>query len=103
MAFDRRIQAVLDNISGNVTRLRVRQGLTQEQLAEAAEIDLTSLQRVEWAKMNASIGVLVRIADALDVHPRVFLRKATRPATRRGRPARRRVARRAAPKTALPR
>jgi transcriptional regulator with XRE-family HTH domain len=95
MAFDRRIQAVLDNISGNVTRLRVRQGLTQEQLAEAAEIDLTSLQRVEWAKMNASIGVLVRIADALDVHPRVLLRKAVRPQSRRGRPARPRAIREA--------
>ena len=60
--------------------------MTQEQLAEAAGIDLTFLQRVESAKTNLSIGVLVSVGDALNVDPRLLLKAARLAPPRRGRP-----------------
>lgn len=62
--------------------------MTQEQLAEQAGVDLTFLQRVEAAKTNISVGVMVEIAAALDVHPRVLLGAAQLDPPRRGRPRR---------------
>ena len=51
----------------NVRRLRQRRGLTQEQLAFEAEIDLTYVGGIERGKRNPSLLVMARIADALTV------------------------------------
>ena len=51
----------------NVRRLRQQRGLTQEQLAFDAEIDLTYLGGIERGRRNPSLLVIVRIADALSV------------------------------------
>lgn len=71
-------------------RQRERAGLTQEKLAEAAELDLRFLQRVERGKTNLSVSVLVSLADALDVAPGFLLKKASLPPPRAGRPPLRR-------------
>lgn len=81
-----RIEQVLRSIASNVRRFRRERKLTQEQLSELAAIDLTYLRRVEGASTNLSVGVLVRIADALGVQPAVLFRPAVLPAPRRGRP-----------------
>jgi transcriptional regulator with XRE-family HTH domain len=60
--------------------------MTQEKLSEAAGIDLTFLQRIEAAKTNLSVGSLVAVADALNVHPRVLLAVAEFDQPPRGRP-----------------
>ena len=73
-------------IGANVYRARVRVGLTQERLAEKAELDLRFLQRVERGKTNLSIATLVSLADALDVTPGSLLKKAVLPEVQRGRP-----------------
>jgi transcriptional regulator with XRE-family HTH domain len=73
-------------IAANTRRGRARLGITQEQLAERAGIDLTFLQRVEGAKTNVSVGVLVALADALRVHPRDLLEAARLEPPKRGRP-----------------
>jgi transcriptional regulator with XRE-family HTH domain len=44
--------------------------LSQEQLALAAEVDRSYISEIELAKNSASIDVLERIADALDVDPK---------------------------------
>ncbi|WP_438022007.1 helix-turn-helix domain-containing protein [Sorangium sp. So ce233] len=80
--------AVLEYIGANVHRHRVRLGLTQDALAEAAEISTGFLQRVERGKTNVGVVVLVRLADALGVEPGVLLRRATMPEVTRGRPPR---------------
>ncbi len=49
----------------NVRRLRQTRGLTQEQLAFDAEIDLTYLGGIERGRRNPSLLVMARIADAL--------------------------------------
>lgn len=51
----------------NVRRLRQQRGLTQEQLAFDAEIDLTYMGGIERGRRNPSLMVMVRIAAALKV------------------------------------
>ncbi|WP_437274570.1 helix-turn-helix transcriptional regulator [Sorangium sp. So ce375] len=82
---------VLESIGANVHRLRVRLGLSQEALAEAADISTGFLQRVERGKTNVGVVVLVRLADALGVEPGVLLRRAVLPEVTRGRPRSRRA------------
>jgi transcriptional regulator with XRE-family HTH domain len=52
-------------VGRNVRRLRQERGLTQEQLAHEAELDLTYVGGIERGKRNPSLLVLVRIAAAL--------------------------------------
>jgi transcriptional regulator with XRE-family HTH domain len=58
----------------NVRRFRQRAQLTQEQLAFAAEIDLTYVGGIERGKRNPSVLVLVRIAAALGTEPAELLK-----------------------------
>ena len=60
-------------VAANVRRLRVERGLTQEQLAHDAEIDLTYLGGIERGRRNPTIEVLGRIALALKCHPSALL------------------------------
>lgn len=85
----RRTAEVLGYVAGNVRRLRIRAGFTQEQLAELADIDLTYAQRIERGTTNLTVGILAAIADALDVVPGALLRRAPKPIIRRGRPRKR--------------
>ena len=54
-------------VGKNVRRLRLQKGMTQEELAFQAEIDLTYVGGIERGKRNPSLMVLARIADALGV------------------------------------
>jgi transcriptional regulator with XRE-family HTH domain len=54
-------------VGQNVRRLRTKKGLTQEQLAFEAKIDLTYVGGIERGERNPSLLVMVRIADALAV------------------------------------
>jgi transcriptional regulator with XRE-family HTH domain len=53
----------------NVRRLRQQRGLTQEELAFEAEIDLTYMGGIERGRRNPSLLVITRIAKALSVAP----------------------------------
>lgn len=52
-------------VGKNVRRLRQHKGLTQEQLAFEAKIDLTYVGGIERGKRNPSLLVMARIAQAL--------------------------------------
>jgi transcriptional regulator with XRE-family HTH domain len=54
-------------VGKNVRRLRLQKGMTQEELAFDAEIDLTYVGGIERGRRNPSLMVLVRIAKALGV------------------------------------
>lgn len=56
-------------VGANVRARRIAVGMTQEQLAVDAEIDLTYLGGIERGRRNPSLAVMVRIAGALDVSP----------------------------------
>jgi transcriptional regulator with XRE-family HTH domain len=64
----------------------MRRGLTQEGLAEAADVEARYVQEVERGRTNLSIGVLVALATALGVDERALLKPASLPPARRGRP-----------------
>lgn len=73
-------------VAANVRRLRLRAGLTQDGLAERANVETTYIARVESARINLTIGLLGQLADALGVPPGRLLRPATMHAITRGRP-----------------
>lgn len=70
-----------------MSRLRLQRGLTQEQLAEMADIDVRYLVRIQRATERASLDVLVALAEALGVQPDRLLRPASVERARAGRPS----------------
>jgi len=52
-------------VGKNVRALRLVRGMTQEQLAFAAELDLTYIGGIERGRRNPSLLVMARIANAL--------------------------------------
>ena len=56
-------------VGGNIRRRRLELGLTQEQVALEAEIDLTYMGGIERGRRNPSLLVLVRVATVLKVVP----------------------------------
>jgi transcriptional regulator with XRE-family HTH domain len=62
-------------VGTNVRRARHKSGLTQEQLALEAKIDLTYVGGIERGRRNPSVIVLARIAEALRVEPGELLKR----------------------------
>ena len=52
---------ILRALGKNLNRLRMGSGLTQEKLAEKAEISLRYVQQLEAGQRNPSIPTLVRL------------------------------------------
>lgn len=55
-------------VGRNVRLRRQARGLTQEQLAFEAQLDLTYVGGIERGRRNPSLLVMVRLADALGVN-----------------------------------
>jgi transcriptional regulator with XRE-family HTH domain len=79
-------RTLLRSIAANVRALRIRQELTQEQLAEAAGLDPTFVQRIERGSTNVGVVALALLGDALEVWPAVLLKRAEPAVRRPGRP-----------------
>lgn len=60
-------------VGRNVRRFRQAKGLTQEQLAFEAKIDLTYVGGIERGRRNPSLLVIARIAVALGTEPAELL------------------------------
>lgn len=58
---------VLVSLGQTIRRIRNERGMSQEQLALSAEIDMSYLGRVERGDNNVAVLRLKRIADALGV------------------------------------
>lgn len=56
-----------DLVAWNMRRLRVDRKVSQEKLAELADVDRTYISRLERMMENPSIGILDRIATTLGV------------------------------------
>jgi transcriptional regulator with XRE-family HTH domain len=82
-------------LGGNVQRLRLKRGWTQEYFAEVTGVDLSYAQRVERGEINLTLGSLAIFADALGVLPGALLRAGKPPVIKRGRPKAKRVTREA--------
>ena len=61
--------------SKNLKKLRLRQGFTQEELAEKLDISTRYVQQLEGANCpNVKIETIALLAKALDVDPTQFLK-----------------------------
>jgi transcriptional regulator with XRE-family HTH domain len=69
----RRAQEIVRSLTANVRAVRLRRGLTQEQLAERADLSTTDLQQIEYGRTIASVVTLVALVQALDVEPGALL------------------------------
>lgn len=86
------VTLALSSIAANVRRLRLRRGLTQEQLAELASLETRTVQHLETGNANPTAAVLVAIADALGVAPGVLFRRSVLEKRPVGRPRTSRLA-----------
>ncbi|WP_062178401.1 helix-turn-helix domain-containing protein [Sphingopyxis sp. C-1] len=57
----------------NVRHQRRLKGMTQEQLAAAAEMERSYVSDLERGRRNPSVAALGRIADALGIEPHILL------------------------------
>jgi transcriptional regulator with XRE-family HTH domain len=71
-----------DALATNVRRARHAKKLTQEELAERADLSSRYVGSVERAAVSVSLGVLARLAKALEVEASELIR-----ITRRRRPS----------------
>jgi transcriptional regulator with XRE-family HTH domain len=81
-----RTRKVMLDVGGNLQRLRLKRGWTQEYLAELTGLDLSYTQRVERGLINLTVGSVAAFADALGVLPAALLRSGKPPLIKRGRP-----------------
>src|SRR4051812_13408586 len=81
-----RARELMLHLGGNLQRMRLKLGWTQEYLAEVTGLDLSYAQRVERGEINLTLSSLATFADALGVQPGVLLRAGKPPVIRRGRP-----------------
>lgn len=64
-----------DVMATNLRKLRHARGLTQEEVAERAGLSARYVGAMERADVSASVTVLGRIAEALDVEPTELVRR----------------------------
>ena len=62
-----------EEIGRNIRRYRIKRGLTQEQLAELADLSAGYVRQVELGLKTLSLPTLFRIAEALDTSPQSLL------------------------------
>ena len=60
-------------VGRNVRRFRRERSWSQEALAQEASVAMRYVSGIERGEENPSLSVLVKIADALGVHPRDLL------------------------------
>lgn len=58
---------VARKLANKIVKLRAERGLSQEELAFAADIDRTYVGRIENLKRNPSLNILVKIAKAFNI------------------------------------
>ena len=67
MSINIRNKEVLVKFGERLKSLRIANGMTQEELAFAADIELSQVHRLESAKTNATLSTLTAISSALEV------------------------------------
>lgn len=59
--------SIYEKLGSEIKRLRKKQDLSQEELAERAKLDLTSVSEIESGLRNPSLKTIHKIALALKV------------------------------------
>lgn len=58
-----------------VKQLRLSKNISQEELGALSNLDRTYISGIERGKRNVSLLNIIKIADALNVHPRELFNK----------------------------
>jgi transcriptional regulator with XRE-family HTH domain len=66
-----------ETVARNLRRLRQAQGLSQEELADRADINRNYVGMLEREQHAATIDMLEKLADVLDVDPVEFFQRKT--------------------------
>jgi transcriptional regulator with XRE-family HTH domain len=64
-----------DAFAANLRRLRYAKNLSQEELADAAEINRTYISKLETGASYVGLEIIGRLADALEVEAADLLRR----------------------------
>jgi len=64
--------------AANLRRSRHAKGLTQEELADAAEINRTYLSKLETAQTYAGLEIIGKLASILDIEPFELLKPSSK-------------------------
>lgn len=62
-----RREALIQNIGIQLRNTRQRQGMSQAELAEKAELSTVYISQIESGQKNISVDVLVRLCNALNI------------------------------------
>ena len=65
MPLNQKEQVQLKSFGANLRRERSAKGITQERLAEMADLNIRTLQKIEAGQMNILVTTLIRIQNAL--------------------------------------
>lgn len=63
----------LTNLGIHIRQLREKKDLSQQQLANDCNIPKVQIGRIERAEVNTTVRTLIKIANALEVHPKDLL------------------------------
>jgi transcriptional regulator with XRE-family HTH domain len=66
---------LLGYLGANVRRWRARREMTQEELAELADIDVRYVQRIERGTVNLRFKSFAKLAVALQVKPGIHFKR----------------------------
>ncbi len=75
------MSCILSNIGNNLRAFRKRLGISQEHLAELAELHRTYIGAVERGEKNISAKNIEKIASVLGVEPYLLLKKKNQSST----------------------
>lgn len=64
-----------EQVGLNIRNLRSSKGMSQEELALAADMDRSYVSEIELARFSASVDLLGKIARALDVAPKELFKE----------------------------
>ncbi len=62
-------------VGENVRRLREDRGWTQHELSKASDLHVTYLSGIECGRRNITVGIIARLAEALEVPPGELFRE----------------------------
>jgi transcriptional regulator with XRE-family HTH domain len=83
--------SVIFALGRRLAELREQRGITQEQLAEQAEVSVKYLQRLESGQENLTIRSVVKFANLLRVRVPALFTAPSRAQRRPGRPAKKKT------------
>jgi len=61
------LSSYLNELGGRILSLRKRSGMSQQALADAANLDRTYISAVEHGKQNVTVGAIVKLSTALKI------------------------------------